>query len=32
MVVRCKNKRDRLWEVDKDDVVLNAGEGIQRAG
>jgi hypothetical protein len=30
MVVRCKNKRDRLWEVDKDDVVLNAGEGIQR--
>jgi len=28
MVVRCKSKRDRLWEVDKDDVVLNAGEGI----
>lgn len=22
MVVRVKSKRDRLWEVDKDDIVL----------
>jgi hypothetical protein len=25
-----KSKRERLWEVDKDDVVLEAAEGIQR--
>ena len=30
LVVRVKSKRDRLWEVDKDDVVLEAGVGIQR--
>lgn len=30
LVVRVKNKRDRLWEVDKDDIVLEAGTGIQR--
>ena len=28
MVVRTKSKRDRLWEVDRDDIVLNAGEGL----
>jgi hypothetical protein len=30
MVVRVKSKRERLWEVDKDDVVLEAAEGLQR--
>ena len=30
MVVRVKSKRDRLWEVDKDDIVLQAAEGGQR--
>jgi len=30
IVVRVKTKRDRLWEVDKDDVVLEAAEGLQR--
>lgn len=30
LVVRVKSKRERLWEVDKDDVVLEAAEGIQR--
>lgn len=31
-MVRTKTKRDRLWEVDKDDIVMEAGTGIQRAG
>lgn len=30
MVVRVKSKRDRLWEVDRDDIVLQAAEGGQR--
>lgn len=30
IVVRVKSKRDRLWEVDKDDIIFNAGEGLQR--
>ena len=30
LVVRVKSKRERLWEVDKDDVVLEAAEGLQR--
>jgi hypothetical protein len=29
-VVRVKSKRERLWEVDKDDIVLEAAEGINR--
>lgn len=28
LVVRTKSKRDRLWEVDKDDIVMEAGVGI----
>ena len=30
IVVRVKSKRDRLWEVDRDDIVLTAAEGGQR--
>lgn len=30
LVVRVKSRRERLWEVNKEDVVLEAGEGIQR--
>lgn len=30
LVVRVKSKRDRLWEVNRDDIVLEAGQGIQR--
>lgn len=30
LVVRVKSKRERLWEIDKDDVVLEAAEGLQR--
>lgn len=30
MIVRVKSKRDRLYEVDKDDIVLQAAEGGQR--
>jgi hypothetical protein len=30
LVVRVKSKRERLWEVDKDDIVLEAAEGLQR--
>ena len=30
MVVRVKSKRDRLWEVNKDDIVFQAAEGGQR--
>lgn len=32
IVVRVKNKRDRLWEINKEDVVLEAAEGLQRFG
>jgi len=28
IVVRTKSKRDRLWEVDRDDIVLEASEGM----
>jgi hypothetical protein len=28
LVVRVKSKRERLWEIDKDDVVLEAAEGL----
>lgn len=28
MVVRVKSKRDRLWEVSKDDIVLEASKGL----
>jgi hypothetical protein len=27
MVVRVKSKKDRLWEVKKEDIVLEAGVG-----
>lgn len=27
MVVRIKSKKDRLWEVHKDDIVLQANDG-----
>lgn len=27
LVVRVKSRRDRLWEVEKDDVVLEAARG-----
>ena len=30
LVVRVKSKRDRLWEVDKDDIVYEAAKGLQR--
>jgi hypothetical protein len=30
LVVRTKSKRDRLWEVNRDDIVLEAAAGIQR--
>ena len=30
MVVRVKSKRDRLWEVKKSDIVLEAAAGSQR--
>jgi len=32
MVVRVKSKRDRLWEVNKEDIVLEASKGLQRFG
>lgn len=32
MVVRVKSKRDRLWEVSKKDIVLEAATGSQRFG
>lgn len=28
LIVRVKSKRDRLWEVDKDDIVYEAASGI----
>ena len=27
-VVRVKSKRDRLWEVNKDDIVCEASKGL----
>lgn len=30
LVVRSRNKRQRLWEVDKDDVVMEAAKGADR--
>ena len=30
LVVRVKSKRDRLWEVDRDDIELEAAKGLQR--
>jgi hypothetical protein len=32
LVVRVKSKRDRLWEVSKADIVLEAASGLQRFG
>ena len=32
LLVRVQSKRQRLWEVDKDDVVIEAGQGMQRFG
>lgn len=32
LVVRVYSKRQRLWEVDKDDVVVEAAKGAQRFG
>jgi hypothetical protein len=28
IVVRVKSRRERLWEVDREDIVLEAAEGI----
>ena len=30
LVVRSRARRERLWEVDKDDIVMEAADGIQR--
>ena len=30
LVVRVKSKRDRLWEVDRDDIEYEAAKGLQR--
>ena len=30
LVVRVKSKRDRLWEINKNDIVLEAASGHQR--
>ena len=30
LVVRVKSKRDRLWEIRKEDVVLDAAKGVNR--
>ena len=30
LVVRVKSKRDRLWEVDRDDIEFEAAKGLQR--
>ena len=32
MLVRVKSKRDRLWEVNPEDIVLTAADGSQRFG
>jgi len=28
LVVRVRSKRDRLWEVDRDDIEFEASKGI----
>ena len=30
IVVRVKSKRDRLWQVDREGIVLEAAKGLQR--
>ena len=30
MVVRVRSKRERLWEIDRDDIVHEAAQGLQR--
>ena len=30
LVVRVRSKRERLWEVDRDDIVEEASTGLQR--
>jgi len=30
LVVRVRSKRERLWEVDRDDIELEAAQGLQR--
>jgi len=30
LIVRVKSKRDRLWEVNKSDIVMEAAQGLQR--
>lgn len=30
LVVRVRSRRERLWEVDRDDIVLEAAKGLQR--
>lgn len=30
LVIRTRDRRNRIWEKDKDDVVCEAAEGIQR--
>lgn len=32
MIVRVRSKKDRLWEVKKEDIVMQAGQGAQRLG
>ena len=32
LVVRVKSRRDRLWEIKKEDIVMEASEGHQRFG
>lgn len=32
LVVRIKSKRDRLWEINQSDIVLEAATGAQRFG
>jgi len=32
LVVRVKSKRDRLWEINKDDIVLDALSGFDNKG
>ena len=28
LVVRTRSKKERLWEVDRDDIVMEAADGI----
>jgi len=32
LVVRVKSKRDRLWEINQDDIVLDALSGFENKG